>query len=448
LSLFLNPPLIGHSTTSCFSLTMFTSQENSERYRLIAITFFVLLLIFGLTTPFDFSWPDTVMQGKNIFSVTVAVARMEHGNMGRRVGLLLLGIYTIFTLSRTENRYRFHVPSGLILAFYLFWIQCSLVWSVDTLFTLRRVITVDILWAAAIATAARYKLRELAWLTVFITASTFFLGFANELRLHTFNPTNEMWRFSGLFHTVAMGWNLSILALSSMFLITGEKHGGCRFALIILMLLSIIFLALTKSRMPVVATLFSMVFYYYRVLSRSQKIIMILAPIIILSIAFFSLGDQLIRYGDAAATLGRGESARESVSNLTGRIPLWKECLKWAEKRPVVGYGFNTFINPGTIDEIFRNVGWMPVATHSGYVDALMGLGFVGAATLIFFLLTAFIRAWSLSRQYPEYIFIVSMLLWLYYNLFMGAGLITRPTFMTFFSMTLLARLAFLPGSK
>lgn len=425
-----------------------TQEVYNVRWKLVLLTFVVLLIVFGLSTPFNFEWPKAVKFKEWSSSTSAFVARIEHGNLGRQVGLLMLAVFSMFSLSRVENRYRVNLPTGWFFLFYLGWIMLSLSWSFDLFFTLRRVIIIYILWVSAVIFAGRYTLRELAFLAVLVTGSTLVIGFGNELRWHAFEPTNIWWRFSGLFHTVSMSWNCGILALASMFLVTDEKSSLRRAVLWFVFAAAIIFLLLTKSRMAFASTLFTMGLYWYRVVSGPNKLFLILGLIIALCLSYLALSNRWLYYVGEASTLGRGEAAKEQVGDLTGRLPLWKYCFRRSEERPILGWGFNTFISPKNMFEVARNVGWTPGSTHSGYVDAIMGLGYVGAAALIFFLLAALARAYDLSRRYPEYIFVVSVLIWLYYNLLLEATLITRPSFMSFFCMTLLARLALLPGAE
>ncbi len=411
-------------------------------------TFLFLLLVFALVTPFDFSWPQTVQLKENFIDTGEAIARMEHGNMGRRIGMLLLAAFAILTLARTENRFRINQPVGWVLLFYFIWIIFSLTWSIDPVFTLRRVITVGILWFAATAIGSRHSLRELAALVVFVTGTTLVLAFANEIRLHTFNPVDNIWRFSGLFHTVAMGWNCGLLALAAMYLAHVDKQNTHRIFFYCVLAVSIVFLLLTKSRMAVAASLLSMGYFGFRVVSRRHKMLLVLSIISIACFSYLLLGDMLLYYGEEMSTLGRGDAAKESVSNLTGRIPLWTECFRFIIDKPVLGYGFNTFISPTNIETIYRNVGWLPNSVHSGFMDALMGLGFVGVGAMIISFALTLIRSLLLSKNSVDYIFVTSVLLWLYYNLLLEANLITMPTFMTFFGMILISRLAFLPGTE
>ncbi len=415
------------------------------RYKEILFLIPLMVLIFGLTTPFNFSWSQEVKSIESGHAATNTVEKTHQGNTGRRVGLLLLGIYGVAVLSKTRHRIRINTPEGILAITYMGWALLSLTWSMDTIFTLRRVTTFYILCIAALATAQRYSIREIALLATGVCSITAFLALGTELRLNTIELSNPTWRFSGIFHPVAMGWNCGFLVLVASFLLTDEKSMLRRLVLYLVILSAFILLLLTKTRMAVASTLICMALYWFRILSGSKKAFLVLLPTIALCLSYLAFGNQILSYFGVAANLGRDEVAQESVSTLTGRIPLWEECLKWAQKRPIVGYGFNTFINAQNIDTIYRNVGWRPNSVHSGYVDALMGLGFVGAAMLIFFLIAALARAYRLSLHHREYIFIMVALLWLYHNLFMAVELITRPFFMTFFFLVLLARLAFLP---
>lgn len=421
---------------------------NGKRTLVIAVSFVCLMIIFAMTTPFNFSWPENIKLYGSSTTTTEAIAQMEHGNVKRQLGMVLLAVFGVYCLARSKIRYTLNSPAGWILAFYLGWILLSLTWAVDVPFTLRRVAAVMILWFAAIAAAARFSIRELALLAVLVTGTTLALAFANELRLHTMDPFNFRWRFSGLFHTVAMGWNCGLLAMAAMFLATNEEGRGHRFLWWSIVLVAFVFLLLTKSRMAFVATLLGMGYYWYRFFSASGKTLLILGLVIFFCLGYLSLGDRLFYFGVEATTLGRGESAKETVGDLTGRLPLWVESFKWVPARPFRGYGFNSFTGPKNIDAIARNVGWIPNSIHSGYIDAILGIGYVGAAAFVFFLLSAMVRAYNLSWRYPQYLFVLSILLWLAYNLFLEANLITSPLFMTFFCMTLLARLALLPGEE
>ncbi len=418
------------------------------RYKEIFLLIPVMLLLFSLSTPFDFSWAKEVKNRENIIGVTEAVSRMEQGNNIRRFGLMLLGCYGIIILSKTKNSIRINSPEGAIVITYLGWSLLSLIWSIDPMFTLRRVVTLDLLWLAAIATAARYSLREIAILTVGVCGITAVLAFANELRLHTIDVANPLWRFSGIFHTVAMGWNCGLLAIASAYLMSSTPSAKVRRFLAGVILMAFVFLLLTKSRMALASTIAALMFFWMTTSSRENKSGVILAIICVGCLCYLMLGDQLLSYLGTATTLGRGQEARESVGNLTGRLPLWKECFRWASMQPILGYGFNTFISPKHYATIALHVGWNPSSIHSGYIDAILGIGYPGFLMLISFLGITMFRAIMLARHFISYSFTAAVMIWLCYNLFLEANLITRPTFMTFIALTIIAHFAFMPRER
>jgi len=209
---------------------------------------------------------------------------------------------------------------------------------------------------------------------------------------------------------------------------------------------SLILLYFTRSRMAVASTMISIGMYSLRVVAAEKRLLLILIFIIVGSLSYLVLGQEVVNMSETAATLGRGEAAKGHVSNLTGRIPLWKECFRWAYEKPLTGYGFNTFIGPHTLPSIKRNIGWIPGSTHNAYIDALVGLGFVGFSTMITFLILALKRSYDLSLIMPAYFYLIYILVWMCYNLLLESNLFTRPYFMAFFCMILITRLAFLPA--
>ncbi len=418
------------------------------RYRELLVLIPVLLILFALTTPFDFSWSQEVKNRENIIGVAEAVSRMEQGNNIRRFGLMLLGCYGISLLARTRNCLRVNGPEGALVITYLAWSLLSLTWSIDPMFTLRRVVTLDLLWLAAIATAARYSLREIAILAVGVCGITAIIALANELRLHTMDIPNPTWRFSGIFHTVAMGWNCGLLALSAAYLAVSSPCQRARRILYIIMAGAFLLLLLTKSRMALASTLAALFFFWLTTSSKGAKGGLFIGMLCTLCLAYLLVGDDLMRYLGVATTLGRGQEAQESVGNLTGRLPLWNECFRWAAMRPLLGYGFNTFISPKNYATIALHVGWNPNSIHSGYIDAILGIGYTGFFMLASFLLIVMFRAVMLARHFISYSFSAAVMIWLCYNLFLEANLISRPTFMTFIALTIIAHFAFVPREK
>jgi O-antigen ligase len=107
---------------------------------------------------------------------------------------------------------------------------------------------------------------------------------------------------------------------------------------------------------------------------RASTIMIIVALIIILGIVVLFTGGSNIKYFASAA--GRDDT-------LTGRTEVWASLLPFAMRRPLLGNGFGSFWTPITRD-FFQISG-----AHSGYLDVLLGLGFVGFLLISIFLMAS-----------------------------------------------------------
>ncbi|MGB8953531.1 MAG: O-antigen ligase family protein [Candidatus Aminicenantales bacterium] len=90
-------------------------------------------------------------------------------------------------------------------------------------------------------------------------------------------------------------------------------------------------------------------------------------------VAVFSSGSNVRFF---ASSVGRD-------ATLTGRTQVWARLLPVAMQQPVVGRGFGGFWTPRTREAFEISEG------HSGYLDVLLGLGFVGILLVSIFLLSS-----------------------------------------------------------
>jgi O-antigen ligase len=109
-------------------------------------------------------------------------------------------------------------------------------------------------------------------------------------------------------------------------------------------------------------------------------------------------------------------------SDLTGRTELWSLVLIAISHHPLSGYGFDSFWQGFQGDSlmIIREVGWFVPHAHNGYLDLLLGVGYLGAMLFVPPLLQAIYRALryltmenTSSRFFP----IAFIIFWLVYNL-------------------------------
>lgn len=97
--------------------------------------------------------------------------------------------------------------------------------------------------------------------------------------------------------------------------------------------------------------------------------------------------------GGSNAKLFTSTAGREST--LTGRTEVWAALLPIALQQPLLGRGYGGFWTPATRDAFKIS------EAHSGYLDVLLELGFVGVILLSMFLLSSSRKAQrELSRDY------------------------------------------------
>jgi O-antigen ligase len=85
-------------------------------------------------------------------------------------------------------------------------------------------------------------------------------------------------------------------------------------------------------------------------------------------------------------------------ATLTGRVQLWHYVKQEILARPIRGWGYSAFWSTGEADRIRAAVGWDPPNAHDGFLDAILGLGFVGLIILIAGLARNFIVSVRVAR--------------------------------------------------
>lgn len=153
-------------------------------------------------------------------------------------------------------------------------------------------------------------------------------------------------------------------------------------------------------------------------------------------------GAQRIALGLVTGTIGLGSFALLAMNQqiipqlmskdatLTGRTDLWVLIEQTIAQRPLLGYGYDSFWTglQGDSLRIIRTVGWLVPTAHNGYLDLLLGIGYVGALLFLPLVLQAVGRALNfvahgddLARYMPA----AFLIFWLVYNLNESA-LLTR----------------------
>lgn len=206
------------------------------------------------------------------------------------------------------------------------------------------------------------------------------------------------------------------------------------------------FLIMAKSRTSFAAGLLSLWVLWTMLSTASRKLIAIFGGVLAMCLLVLLLGDTLFPVLKETVFLGRFD---ETSYTLTGRIPLWRECLEYVWKRPIRGYGYGSFWSLGNVDVISESQGWQISGGHSVFVELLLNVGVIGLA--VFF--GIFAVGWNRTKRYflvsnkVEYAFIRAFLAFCFLDGFLESTLLD-PLILTFFLAVVLIFLGFRDPQK
>ncbi len=404
--------------------------------RFTAIAFLFLFGVFFASARYDLSYCAHPVGDPN-----GGAAAIEGGDAIRRAALASLsGAAVLSLLRKRRQQLRVNGPIGLLIPFYLFWASASIGWADEPSLAARRVTILLFLSVGALAVAERFSLPDIVYLTFFICGVILLMSVCAELLLGTFSPADPAWRFGGIMDAVAQGWNCGLLAISAVALATMRKrHRGL---LLLIAVAATLFMAMTRSRMAFATAILGVAVYLSLLSFKSRRLVIISGYLGVGCLgACYLLG--LLSSVTSLGNLGRGQEGAATIGTLTGRVPLWEECLRYAAERPLTGYGYDSFLTPAHFTQIGSIIGWQPATLHSGYFETLLGVGLVGATTFVIILVLAVKSAVSASQRHNSYAFAAAVLSWLFGNLFTEAYLLVGPIFPAFLCIVLVAKLAY-----
>lgn len=174
--------------------------------------FFLLLVVFLLAQPFDFS--SSLASGV-VYTPSDRAAEINAGSLERQIGLLLLALFAILSL-RPHRPSQLHARRCLSLPVLMFlsWACMSIIWSDDPSLTVRRVGVLLILCLGAVAVGTSFSYRDVLLFTFLCGMATVVGGLFTELALHTFHPFKDAYRFAGIMHPNFTGWNCSLCLIA------------------------------------------------------------------------------------------------------------------------------------------------------------------------------------------------------------------------------------------
>ena len=321
-----------------------------------------------------------------------------HGTTRRRVAFIALFVAFILVMLWIPLRVSLQLtPIVVATTAWLGWETCSVLWSVNTPLSLRRLPSWLITAVVGFFAGAALGVKGCLMVIALVCAAYLLAGIANELLNGTRDP--EMgYRFAGTLHPNGQALNCALLAFSSCWLGATESiPSGIAIAG---MIAGMGGLGLTCSRLAFWASEAAALISIAMTPSGSNLIwpVGLAVGILVTGVAVRRLLGQVRMQDGLGGTLkGIVLFGRMSyASSLTGRTMLWKLAL--ADVRPnwILGQGFGAFWDVRRLDMFHEEAGMRVWNCHSTPVEIFVRSGAIGTVLFSATLVAAFIAALGL----------------------------------------------------
>jgi exopolysaccharide production protein ExoQ len=358
-------------------------------------------------------------------------AREAGQNVLKGLALSSIGLLGAYLIVRRQGRALNATDSlSALMIFYLTWSTASVLWSNDPALSCRWLAVTMFCVLGAVGFARQFRPRDVALMAMVISGAYLLVGVGTEVTLGTLCPWSPGYRFAGTVHPNTQGMHLAVLCLASFCL---AKSATCRQAwLWALFVVGLAFLLLTKSRASCAALAVALAALGCVNLSGRTRLMIAMSAAFLISaaaladaLADVNIGDKIVR----AAMLGR----QEESEGLTGRIPIWTALQDYIAARPLQGYGYESFWTAQHIEAVSDEAQWSMREAHNTYIDAMLSVGLIGAATFLAVVLLSLRRASAAYRQTgdPGFAFTLCILIFGMVNACLESGM-TAPNFTTF----------------
>jgi exopolysaccharide production protein ExoQ len=386
-------------------LTQYESRKTSNRFGFLLFAC-ACLFVFGHDLQYSVQF-QAIQEGTG-----KSVAELvEAGSWVRRIALLALAGASMVSLYAGQPGLNLRKSLAGSPAYLLFLVVAffSIFWADDPSLTLRRFTEFLIMSGSAFAFARLLSIVDLLKLSLVASLVFIAIGVLSELSLHMFHPTANEYRFCGTLHPNHQAWQCGLLVLSSGALAL-RKCSTHRHLYVLFGVFGLIFLLLTKSRTTLGALAVALLFLVLCSVTGKQRLRMVGVGSLLAAGTFSAslLFPSVLAGLYSSQLAGRGT---DSLSTLTGRLPLWSMALQFVAERPILGYGFYSFWTPAHIQYFSQRLDWDVPESHNGYIELLLSLGLVGLSlylTLIWRACIKFYR-WARSGNHEPMWFPVSL---------------------------------------
>lgn len=407
---------------------MTRTQNNPVRYSI------PLLLILTLCLFFAEHLSPWYIHNVNLDSMV----GMQSGSLMRELAYIVMGtagfIGACYTLLFERVRLRWNWVATTPLGLLLGWCALSLLWSAEPAVTAKRLCVLGLLFLGAFGVALSWTRLELLKFIALSAAIQVAVGFAADILFGYFTPWQSDYRFGGTLQPNSQAYVCLILMFSALCFSRASQRS--RLFYLLLSACGLMGLMLTRSRSGLLALVTALILYVLIILNLRRKVftalgIGVLALVVIISGAAPTL----------LSVLNRGGEGSEDFS---GRGPLWSDLMTYASRHPVLGYGYENFWTISRIDDISSDQGWPLSGAHSGYIESLLQVGWIGAALHTLALLVCMGTGITLFKRTGNYVYFLSAALCLIYLVggLLEGILIIKASEISYYSALLLCVMA------
>ena len=414
--------------------------ENKREYIFGGLSLFVLLL-------FESQWNAPITRNESLAGILSAnMGVISSGAIVRKILGLIIGMSGWVWIQRCSTRQiRILGIRSWILGIWGIWLCASVLWSEDPSLTIRRLGVFVMLFVSALGMASLRSSTVFALFTAMSVASLA-VGVGCEIFWGTFHPFTAGYRFRGAASPNTQGAILAVGVMAAIgFAMTSRSHKGIAAAAGIVCAAGLI---LTNSRSAIIALIIGCTFGLLLLivgrtnsLHRTHVLISILCFVMVLGIALITMQNSShILLHSVAEHRDDG-----NTDSFNGRTAVWATCLEYASKRPLLGYGYDTFWTSERISAISSQIGWYINEAHSSYLDEVLNVGSVG--TVLFIVAAISTLVWA-SKRYirgqNEYFAWALLLLFMFVHSTMEALMMPIATFPAYAVLATMCRLSFI----
>jgi exopolysaccharide production protein ExoQ len=315
----------------------------------------------------------------------------------RKLAFMLSGLIGLFCWATANKTGRWESKLAVsLIVLGLVWASASILWSQSPSLTARSLFRVFVY--AFLCYGLTLKFSALELIKIVVVASTLSVGIAvfTEVFIGSPEDIEDVYRLSGSMHPNSLSRFAAIVAIPAFAFAWWLPRQ--RVAWVTLLTLSMVVIHLSRCRTSLGSALVGIAVLWLLNFGWKRAVAPIAISLTLLGFGFLTLGAggrAVIALASNTAAMGRVES----VSTLTGRLPLWDVLLRKASERPMIGYGYGGFWDTRNTDAIQKEVGWQAGHSHNCYIEILVNVGAIGLMIFLLLGTVCFLRSAKIALE-------------------------------------------------